>query len=874
MNLPLLFQWFSLRHLLRDRRSALAALGVALGIAVFISVRVANVTLLDRYRESVNRVSGKTEIEIVGRAGGMDEALVIKLREIPGLDHITPMVQAPLLVNAPSSTGKEPLRLIGVDLLSEGPFREIELSGVSEEAAFEALMDPSAILLPEPWADRHSIRRGDTLEVIWHGAMRPLHVVGLLKGSGFATSHEGNLAIMDIASAQWFLDKIGILDRIDLITDRQIPIEEMIRQIEQRLGTHLMVRRPAQRSAQVEKMLSAFQLNLTALSTLSLFVGIFLIYTTLLISVMQRRREIGILHSLGVSRSALFFLFTLEGIFLGALGGAVGTVMGSFLAQGVLQIVAKTVTSLYLAVTPASLMQMPSVIPPALFLEGIGLGILVATLSALLPALQASHLPPREAMGGIYAAPRPVNPRRLLLATVILWGASFYFSRLPPVNQRPVWGYLAAALLLLSFSLLIPSAMLLFSWLHTRSRLPVAFQIAAGHFIQAMRRNAPTIAAFMGAIAMTISVGIMIASFRQTVLLWIDQTLRADLIVGPPAILAESHDSGNHDESLPSALLQQIQQTPGIEAIDRYRSRRIFFSHGSQPSQGPQPPQRREDDVILVGRDLAVHAAHSQYLFQSGDSKAVIQRAINQRQVLVSEAFANQFHLKEGNWIMLPTPVGETPVEIGGVFYDYSTDGGKLVVDRAFYVDLWKDTGIDVLALYLTQPSAAAALQARFIEMWGDRYTFITENALKEEIMKIFDQTFIITYALEWIAMAIAVLGITNTLFVSVLERQREMGILRTLGASQGQVKQVVLIESVYMGLIGYLLGAICALFLSELIIFVINKQSFGWTLLFYIPPSLLISSFVLTLATSLIAGFLPARQAARRIVSEALAYE
>ncbi len=862
MRQRLLIKFISLRHLLREKRNWLTLIGVALGISVFVSIRIANLSVLNAYRQSVDAFAGKTSLEVIGRSGPMNENILRTLRKDSAILDLSPIVQAVLPIAEPASAQGDVLLLMGIDLLQEGAFRDYAFLGKPEEIqdennvtrAFEKLLDPASILLPESFARRHGLKVGDTLSLRQSGERLDFKLAGLLRSEGVSRSRDGNLGLIDIAAAQWRLDKPGQLDRIDLITDENTSLETIIARLDQQLGTQVLIRRPQQRNKQIEKMLFSFQMNLTALSTISLFVGLFLIYNTLLVSVVHRRKEIGLLRAIGVDRKQIFRLFTIEGIVIGTAGGFLGVWVGALLARWVVRVLSKTVTSLYVSIPPS-----PFSLPLPVFIEGVAIGAVVSACSALYPAWQAARLKPREAMEGVYGPEEDgVKHLRLTKAGALCAVLAFGFSQMP-ANRGFSWnGYAASALLLTAFSLLVPSGILLFSkGVHFLSRRSApSWRLAQGHLQQAIRRNAPTISAFMGALAMMISVVIMIESFRTTVVLWIDQNIRSDVLAFPV-----SYMSSESDETLPEGLLSKIDAMPEVKAVDGYRSRMILF---------------RDESVELAGRDLRVHGRYSKYLFRSGESEAVIQKTIDEGAVLISEVLANRFQLKEGDVLELPSIQGMTAFPVAGVFYDYGTDGGKMVIDRAQLKNHWADQDIDVAAIYLNEPDKADAVRQSLLSQWGEKegLAFTTQVHFKREIMDIFDQTFLITYALEWIAIIVALLGIANTLFVSILERKREIGILRAIGASRAQVIRIVLAEAFYMGLIGNLIALICGYFLSLVLIFVINKASFGWTLQFHFPFQVILHSFLLAISAALIAGYLPAKRASKTDLKEAVAYE
>jgi len=427
------------------------------------------------------------------------------------------------------------------------------------------------------------------------------------------------------------------------------------------------------------------------------------------------------------------------------------------------------------------------------------------------------------------------------------------------VQGLPLFGYVAVFLVVLGFALLSPVVIGSIAPC-LRRILPrqagCLARLAAAELERAPVRNAVAVSALMVGLALMIGVSVMIHSFRETVDLWLEQTVKADLIVAPPTWLGDGPEW-----ALPESVPQRLQALPGVVAADSYRDVRMDY---------------RDRPVRVVARDLLIHARHSRYLFMEGESATVLSEAVRSEQVIVSETFARQFSLRRGDRIGLPTPHGPVELPIAGVFYDYSTDGGKIVLDRALYARHWGDRNATVVPLYLAPGADPEVVRRAVLErLQGDPPVMILTNGeLKREVLRIFDQTFAITYALEVIAVTVALLGIANTLLAGILERQRQLAVLRAIGGTPAQVGRLILWESGLLGLAGTVLGAAAGLVLSVLLIEVINKQSFGWTIVFHPAPGVLLEAVALGLLATVLAGYWPARRAARLPVAESLQYE
>lgn len=361
-----------------------------------------------------------------------------------------------------------------------------------------------------------------------------------------------------------------------------------------------------------------------------------------------------------------------------------------------------------------------------------------------------------------------------------------------------------------------------------------------------------------------IGVVVMVKSFRSTVEAWVDQTVMADLIIAPPAWL-DGKQAGHASRTLPGSWLPVLAAIDGVAAVDTYRDVQVDVE--GQPA-------------ALVSRDLWLHAERGRYLMVEGDSADVLRHAAEAGGVMVSEVLANRLGLERGGQAVITTPEGPRRVPIQGVFYDYATDGGKMVIDRALYKRWWNDDRITVFALYLSRGANELKVRRQIGEALNREDSsmapplMISNRELRGEILNIFDRTFVLTYVLEAIAVFVAILGIVNTLITAVLERRRELATLRAIGASEVQIERLVQWEAIYLGSIGALLGVAGGLALAWVLIAVINKQSFGWTIRMTVPLDVFAQAVILAVGAAWMAGYLPARWAARQPIGESLREE
>ncbi|HEU5202218.1 MAG TPA: FtsX-like permease family protein, partial [Nitrospira sp.] len=471
---------------------------------------------------------------------------------------------------------------------------------------------------------------------------------------------------------------------------------------------------------------------------------------------------------------------------------------------------------------------------------------------------------------GDYETSEALRSRRYVWGSVTLLIIGTLCAFVRPVGGLPIFGYAATLCLLGALALLAPVCLMALRPTHRRSAMAAPAlsgnlrHMATDHAARHPGRNAVTISALMVGLAIMIGVVVMVRSFRETVEAWVNETVMADLILAPPAWL-HGKQVGQASRTLPAAWLPVLRTIEGVAAVDTYRDVQV-------ETQG--------QSVALISRDLQLHAQRGRYLMIEGDWRTVLIRAAETGGVVVSEVLANRLDLHTGGSVTITTPKGPQTVPVEGIFYDYATDGGKMVMERSFYHRFWDDDRVTVFAIYLEPDADSEPVRQAMIRRLTSgqeqmtQPTIIRNKELRQEILNIFDRTFVLTYVLEAIAVLVAILGIVNTLVTAVLERRRELATLQAIGASTKQVERLVLWESVYLGLIGAVLGVIGGLALAWILIAVINKQSFGWTIRMTVPLGVLFQAVLLAISAAWIAGYFPARWAARQPVVEGLREE
>jgi putative ABC transport system permease protein len=845
-----------LRPILREKiRTSLTVVGIAVGVAVIVAIQLANQSALRAFRESIDAVSGRANYQISSDSGEVNESVLLQLQPLwaEGL-RFAPVIDIEGLLE-PSET---PIRILGVDLLSDLQFRDYryarvltgsnqQRSGASstEIASFFELFRPDSIVLPAPFAREHRLGLGSPVTISVLGNRRTMIVRGILEAKGPATAFNGAIAVCDIATAQEAFGLRGRLSRIDLLLPDE-RAERIAARLHAQLPAGTRIERPSRRNDRVEKMLRAFRVNLFALAGVALLVGVFLVYNTVLISILRRRRDIGIAKTLGVTPRQIFFIFLAEGAVFGAAGSILGVGLGVLLARGVLDLVGRTINALYVSTPPQSVELTPSVA-----LLGMAVGVVLSMIASMQPSFEASRVPPNVMIRpGLHQRISARSEWQLALAALATFIIAALFTRLHSIGGIAVGGYISVLFVVAGFSLLAPSIVrwtcaLLARPLH--GMFGVVGKLAASSLPGSLRRTAVAAAALALATGMMVAVALMVGSFRETVRVWVDQTVSSDLWLRPAKGLGMSRSA-----LFPPEIVDELRKVPFLRGVDPVRGRDIVY----------------RDSIVNVGSgEFRVAAQFSTMpMIAPRTFREGADAALKTGGVFVSESFSLRFEKGVGDTIEIPVANGSMRVPIVAVYRDYSNDRGVIVMDRALYIRAFDDRAINTVVLFL-KPGTDRDQARRYLERtFGPKYhAFTVSNSeIKTEVMKIFDQTFMITYALLFVAIIVAVLGIVNTLAALILERTRELALLRVTGMTPADIRRMLLIESSILGIASTASGVVMGYALSWILINVINKQSFGWTIEFHAPVRLIVTSLIVTLVSSALAGLVPARLANR----------
>ncbi len=853
MMLLRLISWpYFRRHVLR---TLLTTAGIVLGVAVFVGMHTANQSVLFAFSHTVDRIAGKTELQVTAGETGFDESVLERVQSASTVGVAVPVIEAVVDTRHLEKGTQGNLLVLGIDMTGDRTLRDYELENGDDAVIDDPLVflaRPDSLIISKEFADRNHIVSGGTLTLGTIEGDKAFTVRGIMKSSGLTSAFGGNLAIMDIYAAQKMFGRGQSFDRIDLAVKDGSTIADAQRELRALLGPGFDVDPPSGRGQQFEAMLSAYSMMVGISSLFALFIGMFIIYNSFAIAVTQRRSEIGVLRALGATRGQILRLFLLESALTGLIGSIGGLLFGILIAQGIAASIGALISDVYgVAQRADELATNPNLLALAL-----GIGIVTSIIAAAIPARNAARVDPVQALQKGKYQVLSAGESRLRVVLAALFGVISLVCLLF-ANSRPIFyvGYFLAILAALLLSPLLALLMArairpILKWIR-----PVEGALAADSLIQAPRRTSASVAALMLSLALVVAFGGMARASYDSIIDWMNTALNPELFVMPTQNIVI------RTMRFPADMAPAIASVPGVERVQLVRDGRVTF---------------RKTPIMLVAVDIMslAETAHRDPI--AGDAATMYRKTAAGEGLMVSDNLAQLQNLKLGEILELPSPGGMIRLPIVGIVVDYSDQQGTILMDRTLFIKHWNDDSVNVFRVYVKKGMSVPDVRARILERFaGQRQVFVlTNNELKRYILKITDQWFSLTSVQIAVAVLVAILGIVNTLTVSITDRRRELGVLQAVGGLHAQIRRTIWMEALSIGTLGLVLGFLLGAINLYYVLQIVHHDIAGMRLDYVLPIGTAAALVPTILASAFIAAVWPAESAVRGSLVEALEYE
>lgn len=852
-----------MRHLLRlislrylraaPVRTLLTLFGILLGVSVVFAIDVVNSSVMGSFRDTIDNVAGKTALT-VGGSGGVAEEMLEVVRAVPGVAAAVPVIQE----SAHDERTDTQLVVMGIDTLSDSDVRDYEVTkdDVKIEDEISFLNDAHSIIVTEKFAKKHNIKDGETLQLSTIAGKTDYTVRGTLAARGPANVFGGDMLLMDVYAAQIAFERGKRFDHIDVVATEDTDVAALQARIEKAIEKKAPVNRPQRRTEEAERLTAGFKLGLSLAALVAMFVGGFIVYNALAIAVAQRRREIGILRALGTTRLQIMTLFVGEGLVLGFVGAVLGVGFGLFLARMVLKAAGGTVMVANMPAVTEHLM-----IEPRDLIASVVLGVAVAFLAAFFPARQAAATEPASVMrrhtdaAGVGIS----SLKTSLLVSGITTAFALSVAVYAHYRENYLLGYAVGGIAAFSMAFLSPTVAILVGNAVRRlmGRSSPTVMLGSVGFVRNAGRNAVAISALGISLANVVNADAFVDSMKHSTAQWFSRAARADvfLYVGKSGKFAA-------EQPLPESLIPELKKLPGVAHVETYRVR-----------------QQSLDGVPyhMTSNDFEHYLEYNEMAVVEGDLARAVPMLRSGKGIAASETFLRSFkNYKYGDKITLQTPTGPHEFEIVLVYVDYSADSGILLTDRRIYREFWDDKLLDAFGLYLKPGTSVQTMRDLITADIGKRHRMIvlSNGQYKEEVFGAIDRTFALTRATEFVAIIVAILGIINTLLVTVMDRRTEIGMLKAIGADSSQVQNMLLTEGALIGLASTLVGVTFGMAFSAYIVKELMRFQVGWHMSWQLSPWAIVEIFIAAQLVTFVSVWLPMRSADKIDAVEALHYE
>jgi putative ABC transport system permease protein len=657
---------------------------------------------------------------------------------------------------------------------------------------------------------------------------------------------------MDIFAAQKMFGRGRTFDRIDVAVKPGVSIETCRRELQSLLGPAFEVRPPSGRGQQFETLLAGYSMMMGISSAFALFIGMFIIYNSFAIAVAQRRSEIGILRALGATRTQIKWLFLGEGAVLGLLGSLIGAAAGVGVAHAIASLISSLIAGVYRIWQSAD----DVALNPRMLLLALAVGVATSVIAAAIPAAAAARLDPVRALQK--GRQQEILGRESRFQIAAACGlVSVSLICLFGTDSRPIFyaGYASGLLAILLLGPLLSLGLArairpALTWLR-----PVEGALAADSLIRAPRRTAASVAALMFSLALVVAFDGMARASNKSILNWVNTTLDPDLFVLP------SQNPDVQSSRFPAEMGPQIAAIPGVYRAQTVRNSRVTFNN---------------TPIRIVAVDVQDAAEFARQPPIAGRADTMYAASVSGTGLIVSDNLAQLQHLTFGEMLDIPAPYGTIHLPVRGIIVDYNDQQGAIIVDRRLYQKYWHDDSLSAIRVYIANGAKTSDVRQRILDAYsGRRQVFVLTNAeLKSYVGKLTAQWFRLTSVQIAVAVLIALLGIVNTLTVSITDRRRELAVLRAVGAVRRQIRWTICLEAVAIGILGLMLGCGFGAINLVYVLQIVQHDIAGLRLSYQFPIETALVLLPTILGTAFLASLWPARLAERGSLVEALEYE
>jgi putative ABC transport system permease protein len=814
-------------------RALIAIVAIALGVALGYTVQLINSAAFNEFAAAAKSLSGESDLQVSGAQPVFDESWYGRLSAEPGVAVASPVLD--LDVTVPGQTAA--LKVLGIDVFRASRVTPALLGVPSITRPLDTVAS-DAIFLSAAAQQWLHIAPGGQVALLSGTSVAHFRMAG-----GLVSARPGQrLAVMDIAAAQWAFGMVGKLSRVDLQLDRGIDREAFKRNLQKRFGGELVVSETRDDEGRTDRLSRAYRINMNVLALVALFTGAFLVFSTQASGVIRRRGELAVLRVLGLTQGQLLRQILLEGALLGVIGSVLGLAIGYAMADAALRFFGSDLGGGYFPGVQPQVGFEP--FATAVFLI---LGTAVAVLGSLVPALEAARARPAAALKAGSEEGALANLAALWPALGCLAVASI-LTLLPPVFDVPILGYIAVALILIGGIALMPrlTAVVFASASRRRARHSggATLTLALARLANAPGQASIAMGGVLSSFALIVAMAIMVASFRVSVDEWLLHLLSADVYV----------HIGSNGETGGLSLDEQsrLSTVPGVKAAAMTRTSRLTLD--------PARPA-----VALLARDIDT-ANPGAALQMTGPELAPSALHAGEAPIWASEAMVDLYGYRLGERVQLPIGPHKQTFVVAGIWRDYVRQTGAIQLRLADYRRLTgDDAATDAAVTIMAGSSADRVIEAMRKLPFAGALTFSQPGEIRARTLTIFDRSFAVTYLLEAVAIVIGLFGVAASFSAQTLARAREFGMLRHVGATRRQVLAILAKEGGMLTALGIAMGFILGFSISLILVFVVNPQSFHWTMSLHIPWIVLSTVAVVMLASSCATAVIAGRRAVSR---------